>query len=675
MENLIFKNEEEKQIYNQLKKIEEDFKFNNYYVIKNNEVSILFNENNSIIKTENINLLEKIFKNLTEQGKLPINSNINLLEYIIENTEKLDLSLNIKKYLYHNLTENIFDKIEKKYGIINEEIINNFPYHLKEIEIPHKKLIINYLEKKENFNINYSKIDDIFNKDNEILLTIIKKQPSLLKKILKNNDIKNKSIIFDKIINNPLLQEYVEQLFIKDKDYTYFFHYLEDYLKNKNQDSLKMIENIYNLLEKNEDIIIKFLNTKINLQLKNNNYDFVIYDIYSMLNIKIDFELKDNEERYAKIYFENINKEIFKEDNKKLQIAKYINKNINTITNECLQKNKNINTIFNIYLNENININDYNKEIINKVFHINNKDYLTKNYDAICNKLQLFDINKEQLKIFCSCNFVLSNKYNDQAPLFNLLKNKQELIKTEYGRNLLMVLFEIDLENKKINLDDLVEWIILHQEKDFYHKLTINQLNNLPKLSFYKNVFDSKSQSVKELLKNKDLINFYIKEITDRYNWKLKDKEMRLLLDSLGLSSIKEKINFFSFIKTLFKKEENITQNVIIKDLDKLKNKIKETKNDNNIFELIEDCYKYSDYFKKREKEEGFKNFYKQTILSLEDKLINTLNIYLYNDNKEIIKEVSNNLILIKDKQNLILEEIKEKDLIKLKIDKKVLKI
>lgn len=555
MENLIFKNEEEKQIYNQLKKIEEDFNFNNYYVIKNNEVSILFNENNSIIKTENINLLEKIFKHLTEQGKLPINSNINLLEYIIENTEKLDLSLNIKKYLYHNLTESIFETIEKKYGIINEEIINNFPYHLKEIEIPHKKLIINYLEKKENFNVNYSKIDDIFNKDNEILLTIIKKQPSLLKKILKTNEIKNKSIIFDKIINNPLLQEYVEQLFIKDKDCSYFFHYLEDYLKNKNKDSLKMIENIYKLLEKNDDIITKFLNTKINLQLKNNNYDFVIYDIYTMLNITTDFELADNKERYTKIYFENINKEILKENNKELQIAKYINKNIDSITKECLQENKNINTIFNIYLNENININNYNKEIINKVFHINNKDYLTKNYDTISNKLQLFNINKEQLKIFCSCNFVLSYEYHEQTPLFKCLKNKQQLNKTEYGRNLLMVFFEIDLENKKIDLEDLVEWIKLHQEKDFNHKLTINQLKNLPKLSYYKHLFEDKTKQVKSFLKNNDLYNVYIKEIVERYNWDLKDKEISLLLAPLVLK-IKEKTNFFSFIKTLFKKEK-----------------------------------------------------------------------------------------------------------------------
>ena len=465
---------------------------------------------------------------------------------------------NILKALYEelNVAKNKLDGITKE----NEQLKKDYKKKDEELIEYNNKLIEENKAKKEI----ESKLN-IINKENELQKEKYKNVFEQLNAFIYINKEKEKK--FNESISKLNLNKNILPLVNMEKeDIIHYINERDKYyevIEENNNNLRKKINELENIIKKNEKEIYDLKNLNSSLKKKN-----------EMIEKELEDNKKELEERNEKSFFlsnlidDKIDKEDYDEIEQQLNKEKEKNKNlkvnIEKLNEEISKKEEEIIKNKNLINSQEINI----KENINKINKLNEKiEKSNKDYSELLNKYKNYISQKEESE----------RKINEGIKNLNLSEQYKKLINLEKPE-LIKLILEKDknitkLENKNyINTNKINEL-----EK-------INQINN-NELQKNKLIIDNLNKKIDHL--EKEINNF--KNEKENLERKINDlkKELqkekieneRLISVEKDLEQEKNKNNILLKENTNLK-NENLSQNEnIIKSKNKislLQNKIKE---------------------------------------------------------------------------------------------------
>ena len=619
-------------------------------IFKKEEEKIEENKQNEIDNTKEI-LFHKISLPFYKRKNNSINNNQNNQNKIILRNNRLDdndlcyTHDNIKNYSKKNLSYIINDNYIYKQiqneninlNNINKELLNNLELYEKE-NANFKKIIIQlneklkekdeYLAENEklilklknnylNLSSQYEKIELQFQKnlknknEDDISQQNIKKKSEIEKYKKENKElIDNLNKI--KIEYNKKIKE------LKEISFSY------QELKQKSSNFIEMLKDREKIIEQNEGKI-----NQLNNEIKNKDEQLELLSKYKKE------EIKNNEN------FKNIIDSIIDKDNYKVNIFPFDEQfnidilensifNINKLSFKLQEALKDI-----LYIPSNANMSITKEYLINMNFkteliklecfsnYLREFNYVKflKNLSNLINNCSLKDINNsiyvfksifEKMKCdimkYINENNLLKNKIKDLYLYIVKIKEKLYGVNNHFKMklNYLITLYEIKLNQMKEKAKNEInnKNIIIYNNKDYNNILNYNNYNYL--IEHINSIYIKST-----LINNKNLLNFRIKEITNK-----KDNNYILINND---STIKE--NNYQY-----KKIEN----------NKLKSEIERLKNEIAILikDINEQQKELSQIKKYKNNNEEFKqyiqnkiqNFYTQLIQS-KDKINNNNNV------------------------------------------------
>ena len=521
--------------YNKIK-IQDFISKKNFIIEKDNEIFSEFyninNELNKIILLENIekNLVPifkyklKFYFDLLFKQTLNLNKNIEIED--IYNNKNIISNKEIVKLIYNSkLAEIIYEKNKIKN---NDEYIKCYDikgneYNIKKIDI--LKILYSIYKNEETFK--HKKYT--FKLEN-------KKEISIYPKNLRAYNIYNDYIIKSKINPYNIKKENDNIYFIINNEFlskTQILNIINDNSKENKNDKyyLKLILHPNNKI--NEFIYIPDVNNKfsyfkkiyiekyLNILISNLKFDYNIVEIKNFENNIFNIEIK---KILNDIYEINESPFIVGDILNKVENSFYLNenkiipinlKNLNEMFQYIIIKDMNGKNCYlrkpflrNLLYNKNSNVetkdlNDNKLHVIdlNSIYKYNEDNNKEKNNINIDDKLIFYNLND----VYHNNHFVNKKYINEINNKINYSKKNLRIF--DYKNNI----FEpILLNNNKIKLESLNEWVLLQKDNNDYFVFKSIIINTINDYSFFNdseeiNIFDFNGNNVK--FKIKDIIN------------------------------------------------------------------------------------------------------------------------------------------------------------------------
>ena len=471
-----------------------------------NENFIFYKNDIDLKNSFNINIQENIIKN--ECLKLIDDNNennyINQIFFILQIMNSNKVSIELKKFLYLNISTYDIDSQNLISNESNEKEINNSAFYENKLIFRNLKLKNNMIEKDSDSSISTKKRNDLIKDFFGISET--KTDYDMLNNYFSNTINEESNSIINNINNNLIPRPFNNNI-IDDIINFKMFNY-----NNKNLNKLFMKYNTQNIQDENNNNNIKF-------------HDDLLQKIFDMI-FNTDKILTKLEYRISLEFIENLifgvnnDKIIFYKDKYKDIIMNKYKQILQEINNILLNSNSTKTKIYKFayqYFEECFSLNKKKSNIILNECLTNHYLFLLLNINQ--NKKDFFEIidspNKEHEKL--QCLFQLLIYLCDLKTLFDFDKSKDKDNKdniTLYKNLLRNVEFPLRLINKEYDLDKKInidELNVKMKPTPVIYKIKNSEFKNFFIFNYHNYLFvTTKSNKKDELNKSFFIIKYLI---------------------------------------------------------------------------------------------------------------------------------------------------------------------